>query len=276
MSEFDVPFVDLAPRGSLQLDVLNAVDRVILSGRYVGGPEVEAFEDEWADYCGAKHCVMVQSGTQALRFVGHWAAGIHADVEYVVHWHGIPKQASRDVGTTFIIEDCCQAHGARLDGKPVGKQGNVACWSFYPTKNLGALGDAGAVTTDDLHLVSYLRDLLDCRTDAMQSAVLSAKLPYLDAWNDRRREIANRYMKHIDPAYSKPEVPEGAEPCWHHFLIGCAKPGALVGTLCGMGVEAMGHHGPGASLPIGPHLTDAQVKRVIGAVNEAAEGLSHD
>jgi dTDP-4-amino-4,6-dideoxygalactose transaminase len=270
MSGYTVPFVDLAPRGALQLDVLEALDRVTLSGRYINGPEVEAFEREWAGYCGRKRCVMCQSGTTAMHLSHEWGMARAEDVVTYVHLHGVPVIFEEGPGT-FVVEDCCQAHGAR----PVGLYGNVGCWSFYPTKNLGAMGDAGAITTDDLDFVKALRSKVVVRCDEIQAAVLRAKLPHLDAMNDRRREIAGFYLGALDgDLLALPEVPDGTDPCWHHFLVGHPKKGDLVRAVKARGVEALGHHGDGASLPVHPHMTDEQAEAVVRATNEAAGELA--
>lgn len=269
-----VPFVDLTK--NQPAEAFWAATRATRSGRFVGGQEVAAFEREWADYCGADHCVMVQSGTQALMFIERWVLGRlkYGDVARVTHWHGIPRRPTRsDAG--FTVEDCCQAHGARTDGEPVGKLGGAAAWSFYPTKNLGAWGDAGAVTTDDEALDWFIRDNVDARCDAIQAAVLRAKLPLLDGWNNRRREIAAQYKIGLDTViFDLPVVPPGADPCWHHYIVGCEKWDDMADALRQVGVEAMIHHGPGVSLPIGPHMSDAHVQVVIDAANEVAGRFS--
>ena len=133
-----------------------------------------------------------------------------------------------------VIEDCAQAHGTEYKGRKVGSLGDVGCFSFYPSKNLGALGDAGAITTSDPKLSEtlimlrnygqrerYHHDIkgYNSRLDEMQAAVLLAKLPHLDAWNDRRREIASYYQEHLSPAVMTPsEMPYGKH-IYHLFVI---------------------------------------------------------
>lgn len=235
-----------------------AIDRVIASGWYILGPETDAFESEFAAWCGAAHCVGVANGTDALELALNAAgikrgqrvatvanAGMYSttailrcgavpvwvdvdsatmnmspekldeirpDVVIVTHLYGrmAPMHeiltAARGVP---VIEDCAQSHGAMLDGRRAGTWGTAGAFSFYPTKNLGALGDGGAITTNDPEIASRLRALRqygwtskyvasveggrNSRLDEMQAAILRAKLPLLDAWNARRREIAAIY-----------------------------------------------------------------------------------
>ncbi len=248
-----------------------AIARVLDREWYILGPEVEAFERAFAAYCGARHCIAVGNGTDALQLAvralgidgdgrvatapnaGGYAttailqAGVaphYIDVDpdtllidadafaaaaaatapqlravVVTHLYGRMADVAaiaavaRERGIA-IIEDCAQAHGARRGGRMAGTLGDVGCFSFYPTKNLGALGDAGALITDDDALARRLRSLRtygwsskyhcadeggsNSRMDELQAAVLSVKLPHLDAWNARRRAIA-RSLRRVDP-----------------------------------------------------------------------------
>lgn len=291
-----VTFVDLKPDSSLHGALLNAYDHVIHSGRYIGGRVVTNFEELWAEYCGAKHCIAMQSGTQALqllvgndRYVApvesvptlealrhHFITPAFSDLDYdwknviVVHLYGIPAKVPS--GCKNVIEDCCQAHGAKIDGEPVGKKGFAAAWSFYPTKNLGAYGDAGAITTDDDEIAEMLRTIVAARMDPLQAAFLRVKLRYLDYWNERRREIAEQYMEGLENV-GLPIIPEGAEPSWHLFVIRHPNRDQLKNELFERGIETMVHY-PGTeevlSLPCAPHLRDDQVQYVIEAVNQCA------
>jgi dTDP-3-amino-3,4,6-trideoxy-alpha-D-glucose transaminase len=239
-----------------------AVDRVIASGWYILGPEVDAFESEFAAACGVRHAVGVGTGTDAialaLRGLGigpgdevvttplsaaftalavlmTGARPVFADIEperltidpdaivraitprtraiLPVHLYGqaadmaaIERIASRH--GLAIVEDCAQAHLATAAGRPVGTIGNAGAFSFYPTKNLGALGDAGAIVTGDAALADRLRRLrnggqrdryrhqepgVNSRLDELQAAVLRARLPFLRHWTERRRALAARY-----------------------------------------------------------------------------------
>lgn len=246
-----------------------AAARVIASGYYVLGPNVKAFEKEFADWCGVANCVTVANGTEALELglrslgiregktvavVGNAAmygttavlacgatpvfvdihpvtstmdpkaleaaaASQRIDAVIVTHLYGrladmeaIMALASKYGFTVF--EDCAQAHGARdASGRKAGSFGSAASFSFYPTKNLGALGDGGAIITNDTTTADTLRKLRqygwngkyrnelrggrNSRLDEMQAAFLRVMLPLLDDWNARRREIANRYSNEI-------------------------------------------------------------------------------
>ena len=246
-------------------DLQTALDRVLRSGWYIQGPEVSAFEKEFAAYCGVERCVGVANGTDALelalraagvgpgsrvvtvanagmysttaiRSIG--AEPVYVDVDgaaltmdpdalaailtedikavVVTHLYGrmapmlrIAQIAARS--KVPLIEDCAQAHGASVDGRKAGAWGCMGCFSFYPTKNLGAIGDGGAVVTNDAVLAGrvtrfrqygweskYRSDITggrNSRLDEVQAAVLRSKLSYLDKWNERRRAIAHEYTK---------------------------------------------------------------------------------
>lgn len=317
-----VPFLDLkASYTSLQADFDVAVGRVLASGWYIGGPEVEAFEREFAVYVGASHCVAVANGLEALQlallaagvqpsdevivpthtFVATWLAvtqcgavpvpvEICADTYQLdatrvaaaitprtraivpVHLYGIPADldplltiaADHDLR---VIEDAAQAHGARYRGRRIGAHGSAASWSFYPGKNLGAFGDAGAITTDDAALAERLRRLrnygssvryvheergFNSRLDPLQAAILRVKLGHLDRWNIRRQEIANRYLRELaGSGLVLPEVPAGSESSWHLFPVRHPERDALRTALTAAGVETLIHY------PIPPHLQRA-------------------
>jgi dTDP-4-amino-4,6-dideoxygalactose transaminase len=239
-----------------------------------------------------------------------------------VHLYGQPANwdAVAEVATRHglpLIEDAAQAHGARWRSASVGSLGLAAGFSFYPGKNLGAIGDAGAVTTDDDAVATKLRMLrnygssrkyhheemgVNSRLDEVQAAVLSAKLQRLAADNARRRAIAARYLEGLDGAAVRlPAVAEGAEPVWHLFVVRHRRRDALAEELARQGIETLIHypvapHRSGAyrdlpvdheqvrvaerladevlSLPMGPHLTDAQVDEVVAATREAAEAVA--
>lgn len=208
-----------------------------------------------------------------------------------------------------VLEDGAQAHGARYRDQPVGGHGDAVTWSFYPSKNLGAIGDGGAVTTNDSVLAERIRTLgnygsriryvneergVNSRLDPLQAAVLAAKLPRLNHWNDRRRAIAARYLDELAGIdLLLPHVPDWADPVWHLFVVRTARREALMAALKAADVETLIHypipphlqaayadlgHTKGAfpiaealadevlSLPIGPHMSDAEVDQVIAAV----------
>jgi dTDP-4-amino-4,6-dideoxygalactose transaminase len=166
-----------------------------------------------------------------------------------------------------VLEDGAQAHGARYKGKRIGAHGDVVTWSFYPGKNLGALGDGGAITTNDKTLaerisvlrnygsrVKYVNDVqgYNSRLDPIQAAVLRVKLAHLDNWNTRRSAIAKNYHKNLVKAgLCLPFVPEWAEPAWHLFVVQHSQRDALQKTLADAGVSTLIHY------PIPPHLQNA-------------------
>lgn len=212
-----------------------------------------------------------------------------------------------------VIEDAAQAHGARIAGRRLGAHSDAVCWSFYPSKNLGALGDAGAVTTDDPELAEHIRMLgnygsrqryvneargVNSRLDPIQAAVLAVKLPHLDAWNVRRRAIAEYYGQALaDCGLILPIVPDWAEPAWHLYVVQSNDRDALAGRLAEAGVESLIHYpipphrqqayadlglvegslpiaerlaASVLSLPIGPHLGMDQAQEVAAAVRASA------
>ena len=168
-----------------------------------------------------------------------------------------------------VIEDAAQAQGARYRGRRAGGLGDAAGFSFYPGKNLGAMGDAGAVTTDDDALAERVRMLrnygskvkyhhevpgLNSRLDSLQAAVLRVKLRHLDEWNERRRAVAARYLERLAgvDGLDLPEVPDWAEPVWHLFVVRHPQPRrAAAARSREAGVDTIIHY------PIPPHLTGA-------------------
>ena len=316
-----VPFVDLrAAESELAETLESAVLGVVRSGRYLFGPEVEAFEDEFARYCGASRCVTVGSGLAALELALR-AAGIGRGDEvivpaytFVATWMAVSKTGARPVGVDvrestynldpelveaaltpstaailpvhlrgepadmgrigeiagshglFVLEDASQAHGARHGGDRVGGIGDAAAFSFYPSKNLGAMGDGGAVTTGDAALAERVRALgsygsrgageyaeggSNSRLAELQAAVLRVKLGVLDEWNARRVRLASAYREALggDDEAELPDVESGSEPVWHLFVIGHPHRDACREALREGGVETGVHY---AALP---HLT---------------------
>lgn len=227
-----------------------------------------------------------------------------------VHLYGLPADLDPILEIARrhdlkVIEDAAQAHGARYRGKRIGAHGDVVCWSFYPGKNLGAMGDGGAVTTDDAGLAERIRELgnygssakyvhdrkgVNSRLDTVQAAILSAKLPHLDAWNERRRAIAAHYSDALAGCgVTLPSTPAWAEPVWHLYVVESDERDALQERLREKGVATLIHY-PCAphrqkayadlamaegsfplaerlartvlSLPIGPQLADADAQTV--------------
>jgi dTDP-4-amino-4,6-dideoxygalactose transaminase len=361
-----VPFLDLhAAYAELRAGIDAAVARVLDSGHYVGGPEVEGFESAFAAYCDARECIGVGNGLDALRlalvamqvgpgdevivpsntFIATWLAveqvgatpvpvepdpstcnidparieaaiGPRTKAIVPVHLYGQPADLDPILAVARrhglkVIEDAAQAQGARYRGRRIGAHGDAVCWSFYPGKNLGALGDAGAITTDDPALAERLRMLrnygsrtkyvhelagTNSRLDPIQAAILAVKLERLDDWNARRADIAAAYRDALkDAPLVLPAVPEWAEPAWHLFVVRHGARDALQRALEAEGVATLIHyptppHRQGAfasmrdrslpiserihrevlSLPIGPHLSAAQCRRVIETVGALA------
>ena len=162
-----------------------------------------------------------------------------------------------------VVEDAAQAHGATYKSRPAGSLGDAAAWSFYPAKNLGALGDGGAVTTNDPEVADRVRVLrnygsrtkyineirgVNSRLDELQAAVLRVKLPLLDEWNQRRRRVAARYLDGLrGTALRLPATPPGVDPVWHLFVIRSGARDRLQEHLTRNGVQTLIHY------PIPPH-----------------------
>ena len=257
-------------------EILEAINAVLDGGQFIGGEFVEAFENEWADYCGVKHCVGVGNGTDAI-FIALKAIGVGVGDEVItaantyvgtanailatgatpvyvdcgldynidpekmnitgktkaiipVHLYGRPANMPRIMSKAkkagvYVVSDCAQAHGATIRGINVAQFGDLATFSFYPTKNLGALGDAGAIVGNS-HLLHKCRELANqtelgqynSRLDPIQAAILSVKLNYLDKYIAQRIQRAfeyNRTLKGFDIV--KPEMLKGH--VWHQYVI---------------------------------------------------------
>jgi dTDP-3-amino-3,4,6-trideoxy-alpha-D-glucose transaminase len=270
--------------------LLGIAASVLDSGTYIGGPELTAFEEAFAAFCGTRHAIGVANGQDALELtLRAWEIGpgdevivpantaiptalavTHAGATLVlvdveeetglidpaavaaaltsrtraivpVHLYGHPvaMPALRALGGrhgVHVLEDAAHAHGARLGSRRCGALGDAAAFSFYPTKNLGALGDGGCVTTDDDDLALRIRRLrnlglnerhehvvqgFNSRLDPLQAAILRWKLDHLDAWNARRTELAERYCERLADvaALALPVVRDGAFPVWHAFAV---------------------------------------------------------
>lgn len=317
-----VPFLDLrAAYLELHSSIDEAVARVLQSGWYVLGPEVEAFESEFATYCEANHAVGVADGLDALH-LGLLAMGVGPGDEvivpsntYIATWLAVsqcgatpvpvePVEATYNIDPALIegvitprtkvilpvhlygqpadmasiiaiarkyglrvLEDAAQAHGARYKGQRIGAHGDVVAWSFYPGKNLGALGDGGAITTNDPELADRIRVLrnygsrvkyvnevkgYNSRLDPIHAAVLRVKLKHLDAWNSRRSALAHQYMDSLaDSGLILPYVPAWAEPAWHLFVVRHPQRDLLQQQLNEDGVGNLIHY------PIPPHKQQA-------------------
>jgi len=310
VSRFRVPFGSPAPRED-GAGVRAAIDRVVASGWYVLGPEVSAFETEFAEACGAAHAVGVGTGTDAIALILRGlgigpgdevittplsaaytalavmmagARPVFADIDaerltldpaavesavtsrtraiVPVHLYGQPADmnalaaiASRH--GVALIEDACQAHLGTAEGRPVGTIGVAGAFSFYPTKNLGALGDGGAIVTNDAALAGRLKRLrnggqsdryhhvefgINSRLDEMQAAILRARLPYLAQWTSTRRALAKAYRDALVDAPVR--VPREFDPghVYHLFVVRTPQRERLRQHLAADGIETLVHY----------------------------------
>jgi dTDP-3-amino-3,4,6-trideoxy-alpha-D-glucose transaminase len=355
-----IPFLSLVPDGETAREAREAVDRVIARGWFVLGPEVEAFEAEFAAASGAAHAVGVGTGTDAIALILR-ALGIGPGDEVIttplsaaytalaVMMAGArpvfadidpsrltidPAQVARAIGPRTrailpvhlygqaadmaalerlasqhglaLVEDCCQAHLATAAGRPVGTIGAAGAFSFYPTKNLGAFGDGGAVVTNDRALADRIRRLrnggqvdryrhdafgVNSRLDEMQAAILRARLPHLAGWTARRRALAAVYRSALagGPVDVPPEHDAGH--VYHLFVVRARGRAALQARLSAGGIETLVHYPipiprqpamagtnphdcPEAaracdevlSLPLHPGLTDHEAAGVVTAL----------
>ncbi len=297
-------------RGELEA----AFYRVLDSSQFILGREVEAFEREFAAWCGARYVIGLGNGTDALAlglralgvkpgdavavpaisfaataeavclvgarpvFVDVEPAALTLDVASLhtamktqaiqavvpVHLYGQPARMdaivplAQEFGAQ-VLEDAAQAHGASLQGRPVGCWGAAGAFSFYPTKNLGALGDAGALVTDCADVAERVRRLRDhgqvrkyehidlgtnSRLDALQAAWLRVKLPHLTTWNQRRRALAQRYRARLQdlPAIKPLEEFPDSVNVYHQFVIRCRNRPDLISSLRSRGIETAIHY----------------------------------
>lgn len=323
-AKMQIPLVDLrAGYAPIKDEVRKALDEIFEGMQLTIGPNVRAFDQEWAAFCGSKHAIGVGSGTDALQLAIR-ALGIapgdevitvsftffataeaifysgarpilvdidertfNMDVAQVadritprtkaiipVHLYGRTMDMKQLMGIAAdhniaVIEDACQAHGAELDtGKKAGTAGRLGCFSYYCSKNLGAYGEAGSITTDDDELAEQLRQLREhgqvtryyhpvvgynARLDEIQAAILRIKLKRLDRSNERRRAIARKYNELLrDAGVITPEEP-GDRHVWHIYAVRVpqGKRDAMKDFLADRGV------GTGIHYPVPIHLQDA-------------------
>ena len=350
-----VPFLDLKTQhATIAGEISAALADVCATALFAQGPVTAEFEREFAGYCGARHCVTVNSGTDALHlalrgldigpgdevittpftFIATaWAISycdarpVFVDIDPIrrtldpakvkaaitprtkailpVHIFGLP--ADMDALTALglpVVEDACQAHGARYKGRRVR-----GCFSFYPTKNLGAYGEGGALVTDDDRTAARARSLrahaqsktyvhdeigYNYRMDSFQAAVLRVKLKRLETWNAARTRIAHRYGELLaGTRFGLPSCPADSECVWHCYVIECDDRDRVRDALSKAGIgtalhyplplhlqpayRALGYK-PGdlpvterlsqrcLSLPMFPELTDAQIDLVVEAL----------
>jgi dTDP-4-amino-4,6-dideoxygalactose transaminase len=318
-----VPFLDFVqPYEELKAELDEAYFRFMRSAWYILGREVEAFEQEYAAYCGVNHCIGVGNGLEALHLIlraygiGEGDEVIVPSNTYIATWLAVsyagatpvpvepdPKTFNLDPGRIEaaitprtkaimpvhlygqsadmepimaigrarglrVIEDNAQSQGALYKGRRTGSLGDSAGNSFYPGKNLGAFGDAGAVTTDDAQLADAVRTLrnygskkkyynerigYNSRLDELQAAFLRAKLKKLDEWNGRRRAVAEGYLTKLKgvSGLTLPFVPSWAGPVWHLFVVRHDQRDAFQERLAQAGIGTLIHY------PVPPHLSGA-------------------
>lgn len=334
-----VPFLDLqAAYLELESEIKEATNRVLSSGCYILGPEVEAFEKEFANYCQAEHCVGVANGLDALilalramgigagdevivpsnTYIATWLAVSHCGAIPVpvepdkktynidsrliesaitaktkaiipVHLYGQPTDLDPilEIAKKYdlkVLEDAAQCHGAKYRGKRIGSHGDAVAWSFYPGKNLGALGDGGAVTSNNPEIANkikilrnygsekkYYNEVIGCnsRLDPIQAAILRVKLKYLDEWNHRRSNIANTYIKALGSNdITLPFVLESTEPVWHLFVVQVSEREKLITKLSHRGIDTLIHY------PVPPHKQKAYLNGFAKHSLPIAERLS--
>jgi dTDP-4-amino-4,6-dideoxygalactose transaminase len=305
-----IPVFAFVPVAELEHALRGAIERVLASRHYVLGKEVDAFEHAFAEYCGARRCIGVGNGTDALELAlralgigrgsrvatvanaGYYTctaldaigaepvfvdvdesltmspvalARVVADVDAIVVTHLYGRLAAIDTIVECatrhakpVVEDCAQAHGAARAGRRAGSFGALGCFSFYPTKNLGALGDGGAIVTSDEALADEVRRLRqygwsrkyevsvrggrNSRLDELQAAVLATKLPYLDASNAERRTIAARYRAGLaNRGVLLPAICDDGDVA-HLFVVRHARRDALRQALDAAGIASDVHY----------------------------------
>ncbi len=321
-----IPFLNLGRINALHRDeLIDALSKVVDSGWYILGGEVDRFEEAFAHYCGVEHVIGVANGLDALILIlraymelemmaegdeiivpantyiatilaisanrltpvlvepdirtynldpTKVEAAITARTKAIltVHLYGQvgysdQLQAVAARHGLLVMEDAAQAHGAYYGDRRAGNLGDAAGFSFYPGKNLGALGDAGAVTTNDGQLAETIRALrnygshvkyenlykgVNSRLDEIQAAILSVKLGYLDQENDRRRQIAAHYLTHIEnDKMILPHVGDPNSHVWHLFVVRTEDRNALRQHLSDQGIGTVIHY------PIPPHQQQA-------------------
>jgi dTDP-4-amino-4,6-dideoxygalactose transaminase len=315
-----VPFVDLKVQyQQIKEEIDRAIASVIADTAFINGKYAHDFEDAFARYIGAQHCVGVGNGTDAL-FVALTALGVGESDEVItaantfiatseaitrtgahvvfvdshprtynidvtrieaaitprtkaivpVHLYGQPADMDPilEIARRYdlmVVEDAAQAHGAVYRGLKVGTLGTCACFSFYPGKNLGAYGDAGAVVCNDGDLAKRIRMFADhgcarkythdfeginSRMDGLQGAVLSVKLAHLEAWNERRRHVAARYSAKLKPPIVTPAVLDDVQHVYHLYVVLVPQRQKVQERLAAQGI-ATGIHYP-IPLPFQP------------------------
>jgi dTDP-4-amino-4,6-dideoxygalactose transaminase len=347
----------------LRAELRAAVERVLDSGLYILGPEVRAFEAEFADYVGAAHAIGVANGTDALTIalramdVGPGDEVVVPSFSFFASAEAIPPTGATPVfcdidPETFcvsaetvravlsartkaviavhlfgnvapvaeiealgvpVLEDAAQAAGSTTEQGRPGALGTAGTFSFYPSKNLGAFGDGGAITTNDAAIAERVRALrfhgsrdketfdelgYNSRLDELQAAILRVQLPHLESWADGRRAAAGRYeASGIGDVVSLPVATPGSRPAWHLYVIRSNRADDLETVLRAAGIESRGYYRrpihrqpamyaeldlPGTAeaartnlaLPMSPVLDDGQVAQIAAVVRESRPGAN--
>ncbi|MGH2841561.1 MAG: DegT/DnrJ/EryC1/StrS family aminotransferase [Solirubrobacteraceae bacterium] len=346
-----VPLFDTkTPLAPLRAELDDAIARVIASGRFILGPEVAAFEQEFAAYCGARHAVGVANGTEALtialRTMGvgpgddvvvpsftfyataeavppTGARPVFCDVDpdtycvtadtvraaltpqtkavVAVHLFGnVAPVAEIEALGVPVLEDSAQAAGTLAAGGRPGALGTAATFSFFPSKNLGAFGDGGAITCNDDAVAQSARTLrfhgsqdkvtyeevgYNSRLDELQAAILRVQLPHLDAWADGRRAAGEHYAQAgLGELVSLPTAAAGAQPAWHLYVVRSPRAGELAAGLQERGIGARVYYGTpvhrqtamtpyadGALLPVTDELAATHLALPMSPVLSAAQ-----
>ncbi len=293
---------------------------VLRSGRYVLGPEVEGFEQEFAAYTGSGYCVGLASGLDAL-WLAFRVLGIGSGDEVIVQantyiasvmgitingatpvfaepdaFYNLDVSGLEDLVTEKtkavlavhlygqasdmegilrfcqkhhlrLVEDCAQSHGSRFQGRMTGTFGDIGCFSFYPSKNLGAYGDAGAIVTDDADISESMRIYrnygsekryynkvvgANSRLDEIQAGLLRVRLRHLAELTEERRELAERYNRELrNERILLPQVRAGCDSVWHQYVVRCSRRDELIQYLDRQGIGTIIHY------PVPPHLSEA-------------------
>ena len=336
-----VRFLDLKSiHKEIQEEIQEAIYAVLDSGVYIGGDSVNEFETNYAKYLGAKYCVGVANGLDAIKlslmalnikdgdevivpshtFIATWLAvsdlgaipipvepdtdSYSIDISQIegvitektkaiipVHLYGQPVDMDKIIKIAkkyglYVIEDAAQAHGATYKDRKIGSHGDLVAWSFYPGKNLGAIGDAGAVTTHNKEYAEKIRILgnygsrmkyineekgINSRLDPIQAAVLNVKLKFLDTWNQQRKAIATSYLNEIDNEdLVLPNKISLSDSVWHIFPVRSVKRDEIIQKLKNDDIETLIHY------PIPPHKQKIYAHHFLNSKLDISEKISNE
>ena len=336
-----VRFLDLKSiHKEIQEEIQEAISTVLDSGVYIGGDSVNEFEANYAKYLGAKYCVGVANGLDAIKlslmalnikdgdevivpshtFIATWLAvsdlgaipipvepdidSYSIDISQIegvitektkaiipVHLYGQPVDMDKIIKIAkkyglYVIEDAAQAHGATYKDKKIGSHGDLVAWSFYPGKNLGAIGDAGAVTTNNKEYAEKIRVLgnygsrikyineekgINSRLDPIQAAILNVKLKFLDTWNQQRKAIATSYLNEIDNEdLVLPNKMSLSDSVWHIFPVRSVNRDEIIKKLKNEDIETLIHY------PIPPHKQKIYAHHYLNSNLDISEKISNE